>query len=53
MGKKSHTAAPSMKLSSPSKPTHPNPAALPKLPGMHSAIGNLGVGKMHKMTGKC
>lgn len=53
MGKKSHTAAPSMKLNVPSKSTHPNPGALPKLPGMHSAVKNLGIGKAHKMGGKC
>lgn len=43
MGKKSHTAAPGLNFSKPSPSAHPNPAALPKVPGMHKAVGNLGV----------
>lgn len=53
MSKKSHTAAPSMNISTPSKSAHVNPAALPKNPGMHGSIKNLGIGKAMKYSGKC
>jgi hypothetical protein len=49
MGKKSHTAAPSMNISTPSKSYHVNPGQLPKNPGIHGGIKNTGpTGKAYK-----
>lgn len=48
MGKKSHTAAPSTNLSTPSKSYHPNIGKLPKTPGMHQAVKNMGKGSVYK-----
>lgn len=49
MGKKSATPAPSMNLSVPSKSYHPNPGALPKIPGMHGSVKHTGPsGKAYK-----
>lgn len=49
MTKKSATVAPSTNLSTPSKSYHPNPGALPKVPGLHGSVKNTGpAGKAYK-----
>jgi hypothetical protein len=53
MSKKSPTSAPSMNLATPSASYHPNPGKLPKTPGNHSAVKNLGVAMKGSKSSKC
>lgn len=45
---KSHTASPSMNISTPSKSYHANPGKLPSNPGIHGGIKNTGKGAAYK-----